>query len=106
MSQTCNGCDDNLAVMPIAQHEKDQNRLMEIIKWLVAVIALLIVLLVGSNVGWLIYESSFETVESIVEEYQVEQNAESGNNNSIINGGEIANGETDDKVQENNNTNP
>lgn len=106
MSQTCNGCGEGLAVMPIAQHEKDQNRLMKIIKWLVAVIALLIVLLVGSNVGWLIYESQFETVESIVEEYQVEQNAESGNNNSIINGGEIANGETDDKVQENNNTNP
>lgn len=106
MSQTCNGCSDNLAVMPIAQHEKDQNRLMKIIKWLVAVIALLIVLLVGSNIGWLIYESQFVTAESIVEEYQVEQNAESGNNNSIINGGEIANGETDDKVQENNNTNP
>jgi hypothetical protein len=92
--------------MPIAQHEKDQNRLMKIIKWLVAVVALLIVLLVGSNVGWLIYESQFETVESTVEEYEIEQNAESGNNNSIINGGEIVNGETDDKIQENNNQNP
>ena len=107
MSQTCNGCSDNLAVMPIAQHEKDQNRLMKIIKWLVAVIALLIVLLVGSNVGWLIYESQFETVESIVEEsYDIHQEAEGGNNNSIINGGEVVNGEADDKVQEeNNNTN-
>ena len=91
MSQTCNGCSDNLAVMPMAQHEKDQNRLMEIIKWLVAVIALLIVLLVGSNVGWLIYESQFEDF-SIVQE--VEQDAENGENHFI--GGDYI-GETESK---------
>jgi cell division septal protein FtsQ len=97
MEKSCNGCGTNesLAVMPIAQHEKDQNRLMKIIKWLVAVVALLIVLLVGSNVGWLIYESSFETVET-VEEYQVEQDGSI--NNSVINGGEIVNGETESNI--------
>lgn len=97
MEKTCNGCGTNepIAVMPIAQHEKDQNRLMKIIKWLVGVIALLIVLLVGSNVGWLIYESSFETIET-VEEYQVEQDGSI--NNSVINGGEIVNGETESIV--------
>jgi hypothetical protein len=100
MEKTCNGCGaDALAVMPIAQHEKDQNRLMKIIKWLVAVIALLIVLLVGSNIGWLVYENSFETVETI-EEYQVEQD---GNiNNSVINGGEIVNGETESNISQDN----
>lgn len=82
MEKTCNGCGaDALAVMPIAQHEKDQNRLMKIIKWLVAVIALLIVLLVGSNVGWLIYESQFETVETW--EQEVIQDAENGENHFI-----------------------
>ena len=82
MEKTCNGCGaDALAVMPIAQHEKDQNRLMKIIKWLVAVIALLIVLLVGSNVGWLIYESQFETVEAW--EQEVIQDAENGENHFI-----------------------
>lgn len=82
MEKTCNGCGaDALAVMPIAQHEKDQNRLMKIIKWLVVIIALLIVLLVGSNVGWLIYESSFETVETW--EQEVVQDAENGENHFI-----------------------
>ena len=62
MAKTCNGCNTNdMAVMPIAQHEKDQNRLMNIIKRLIAVIVILIVLLVGSNVGWLIIEKSLQT---------------------------------------------
>lgn len=92
MEKTCNGCGaDALAVMPIAQHEKDQNRLMKIIKWLVAVIALLIVLLVGSNIGWLIYESQFEDF-SIVQE--VEQDAENGENHFV--GGDYI-GETESK---------
>ena len=82
MSKTCNSCNtESMAMMPIAQHEKDQNRLMKIIKWLVAVIALLIVLLVGSNVGRLIYESSFETVETW--EQEVIQDAENGENHFI-----------------------
>ena len=93
MEKTCNGCGaDALAVMPIAEHEKDQNRLMKIIKWLVAVIALLIVLLVGSNVGWLIYESSFETVENTVEEDIVVDAGENGIANFIGNDGDIING--------------
>lgn len=110
MSKTCNNCGTNeeMAVMPIAQHEKDQNRLMSIIKSLIIVILVLIVLLVGSNIAWIIYESQFETVETITEEYyDVEQNADGGgDNNSIINGG-VINGEAEDKVhEENNNQNP
>ena len=92
MEKTCNGCGtDALAVMPIAQHEKDQNRLMKIIKWLVAVIALLIVLLVGSNVGWLIYESQFKTVETVEENIVVDAD-ENGIANYIGNDGDINNG--------------
>lgn len=99
MAKTCNSCKtDDMAVMPIAQHEKDQNRLMSIIKLLIAVMIILIVLLVGSNVGWLIYESQFETVETTTEEYRIDQDSESGNNNSVINGGEIVNGSANDKV--------
>lgn len=83
MSKICNNCGTNeeMALMPIAEHEKDQNRLMAIIKWLVAVIALLIVFLVGSNIGWLIYESQFETVETW--EQEVIQDAENGENHFI-----------------------
>lgn len=97
MSKTCNGCGTNndMAVMPIAQHEKDQNRLMGIIKWLIAVIVVLIVLLVGSNVGWLIYNSQFEVVEETATTI-TQDNAE-GYNNYIGNDGDIVNGEADDK---------
>ena len=94
MAKTCNSCNTNdMAVMPIAQHEKDQNRLMSIIKRLIAVIVTLIVLLVGTNVGWLIYEAQYEAVE----ETTITQENEDGYNNYIGNDGDIVNGETNDK---------
>lgn len=95
MAKTCNSCNTgDMAVMPIAQHEKDQNKLMSIIKWLIAVIVILIVLLVGSNVGWLIYNSQFEVVE---ESTTITQENEEGYNNYIGNDGDIVNGETNNK---------
>lgn len=95
MAKTCNNCGANdMAVMPIAQHEKDQSRLMGIIKWLIAVIVILVVLLVGSNVGWLIYSSQFEVVE---ENTTITQDNESGYNNYIGNDSDIVNGETNSK---------
>ena len=92
MAKTCNSCNTNdMAVMPIAQHEKDQNRLMSIIKRLIAVIVTLIVLLVGTNVGWLIYEAQYEAVE----ETTITQENEDGYNNYIGNDGDIVNGKAD-----------
>ena len=97
MSQVCNKCgsenamsNEQLAMRPIAQHEKDQNRLMEIIKSLVAIIVVLIVLLVG----WIIYESQFDVVE---ENTTITQDNENGYNNYIGNDGDINYGETDNK---------
>ena len=99
MAKTCNSCNTNdMAVMPIAQHEKDQNRLMGIIKWLIAVIVILIVLLVGSNVAWLVYENSFEEVVT-TEEVIVDAD-DNGNANYIGQDGNIYNGE--DNSKENN----
>ena len=93
MAKTCNSCNTNdMAVMPIAQHEKDQNRLMGIIKSLIAVIVILIVLLVGSNIGWLVYEAQYETVE----ETTITQENEDGYNNYIGNDGDIYNGKDND----------
>ena len=95
MAKTCNSCNTNdMAVMPIAQHEKGQNRLMGIIKSLIAVIVILIVLLVGTNVGWLIYNSQFEVVE---ESTTITQENAEGYNNYIGNDGDIVNGETNNK---------
>ena len=89
----CNHCGTNNAPasVPFAVYESA----MAQIRRLVWVIVLLIMLLVGTNVGWMIYDNSFEDVNT-TEEYQIEQDAESGNNNSIINGGEIVNGEAND----------
>ena len=103
MSKTCNGCGEHKLPesVPYIVHESDMSRLERQLKRLWIVILVLIFMLVGSNCAWLWYESQFETVET-VEEYQIEQDAESGNNNSIINGGEIVNGETDSNLQKNN----
>lgn len=93
MAKNCSSCNtkDDIAVTPIAQHEKDQNRLMGIIKWLIAVILILIVLLVGSNVAWIVYENSFE---DYVITQDVEQDADNGTNNFV--GGDYY-GEAEDK---------
>ena len=103
MSKTCNGCGEHKLPesVPYIVHESDMSRLERQLKRLWIVILVLIFLLVGTNCAWLWYNSQFETVET-VEEYQIEQDAESGNNNSIIDGGEIVNGETDSNLQENN----
>lgn len=96
----CNNCgtDKAPASVPYVVHESTMARAERQIKSLVLVIVLLIVLLVGSNAGWLWYNSQFETVEetATTETYTVKQDTESGNNNSIINGGEVVNGEAND----------
>ena len=52
-------------------------------------VLVLIIMLVGTNGAWIWYEAQFETVKT-VEEYQIEQDADGGgNNNSIIDGGEV-----------------
>ena len=96
MPKTCNNCVEKTPTnVPYVVHESAMARAERQSKRLVAVIILLIVLLVGSNICWIAYENSFEDVIT-TEEYQIEQDAESGNNNSIINGGEVINGETND----------
>ena len=108
MAKTCNNCNtaENQNVnVPYVVHESAMARSERHNKRLWIVILVLIVALIGTNLAWIIYESQFETVETITEEYDIQQDAEGGNNNSIINGGSIVNGETEDKVQENNNQN-
>ena len=94
MAKTCNSCNTNdMAVMPIAQHEKDQNRLMGIIKWLIAVIVILIVLLVG----YIAFDKWRDSrYEDVVETEEIIVDAEdSGTANYIGNDGDIVNGEAD-----------
>lgn len=96
MAKTCNSCNTNdMAVMPIAQHEKDQNRLMGIIKSLIAVIVILLVLFVGYIAfdKWRDnqYEDVVETEEIIVDA------EDSGTANYIGNDGGIYNGKDNSK---------
>ena len=97
---TCKSKNHTTKTVPYLVYEAATARAERTAKRLCLIIVLLICMLVGTNVGWLIYESQFETVET-VEEYTIQQDAESGNINSIINGGEIINGETNDNLQEN-----
>lgn len=79
MTKKCNNCDNTdcgdvnkppLSV-PFVVHESMMARAERSAKRMWILVLVLILLLVGSNVGWLVYKSQFETVETI-EEYMVE----------------------------------
>lgn len=67
--------------IPYIAYEAAQSRLERIIKRLWITTIILIVLLVGSNIGWLIYESQFEYYEETVT-----QEAENESGDIIMNG--------------------
>ena len=93
MPKTCNNCgtEKTPATVPYVAHEFAMARAERQSKRLVAVIILLILLLVGSNIGWLLYESQFETVETTEEDIVVDA-GENGIANYIGNDGDITNG--------------
>ena len=77
---------DDTAVIPYYAHEGEMNRMERSNKRLWIVIIILIVALLGTNAGWLVYESQFveETVEMT---YSAEADE---NSNSVVNGeGEV-----------------
>lgn len=75
-------------LIPYIAYEAAQSRLERIIKRLWITTIILIVLLVASNVGWLIYESQFEY-------FEITQDSETGTNNYIGNDGDISYGTAD-----------
>lgn len=96
MSKKCDECkrcamndDMTNVIMSSADWQRNEQRHLRREKRFVAIIVLLIMLLVGSNIGWLVYESQYETIETITEEYQAEAN---DNGNAIINGDGSVNG--------------
>ena len=94
MSKTCNSCNTNdMAVMPIAQHEKDQQRLMSIIKKQFIAIIVLICLLFGSFGLFVWYESQFETIS-------YEQDGEGINNVNYGEQGDLNNGTESENQEE------
>ena len=95
MSKKCNNCgtDKTPANVPYVVHESAMARAERHIKALIWVIVLLIVLLVGTNAWWLIYNSQFEVVEETTD--TITQDNADGYNNYIGNDGDIVNGRTD-----------
>lgn len=75
--------------VPYITHEADMARMERTNFRLLVVILALIVLLVGTNIAWVIYESQFEDIVI------TQENAD-GYNNYIGNDGDIYNGETND----------
>lgn len=65
----CKSCKESRQTVPYIVHEADMARQERTIKrlWILAI--LLIVLLVGSNCAWLVYESQF-TDEVVTETYE------------------------------------
>lgn len=75
--------------IPYIAHESEMARLERVIKRMFILIIILILLLFGTNAGWLWYESQFEDVETTVT-----QELDSGKGgNAIINDGVHINGE-------------
>ena len=98
MSKKCDECkrcamndDMTNVVMSSADWQRNEQRHLRREKRFVAIIVLLIILLVGSNICWLVYESQYE----VVEETTITQENEDGYNNYIGNDGDIVSGETD-----------
>ena len=91
----CNHCgtNKNPASVPYVVHESAMARAERHTKALIWVIVLLIVLLVGTNTGWLIYNSQFEVVEETTT--TITQDNADGYNNYIGNDGDIVNGKAD-----------
>lgn len=78
-------------MIPYFCHEGDMARAERTIKRLWILCILLIILLVGTNTGWIYYESQMETVV-------VTQDNANGYNNFIGNDGDINYGKTNYKV--------
>ena len=70
--ETCKKVQNAPESVPYIVHESSMARMERQIKRLWIAVLLLIVLLVGTNGAWLWYNSQFETVETVMEEYRAD----------------------------------
>ncbi len=92
MAKTCNNCGDTKTPtsIPYAAHQGIVATMERVNKRLWITLVILVFLLVGSNIGWLVYESQFEEVAT-TEEVIVDAE-DDGIANYIGNDGDIVNG--------------
>ena len=89
--ETCAERKKQAEPVPFIAHESAMARLERTIKRLWILLIILVVLFVGSNVAWIVYESQWEVYETT----EVTQENESGYNSYIGNDGDIYNGKAD-----------
>ena len=102
MTDTLNEIKEQMQGISLVAYEASEERhtreKRNIVICFTCIIITLIIALIGTNLAWIMYESSMETVtetETVTTEtieFDVEQDNESGNNNFIGNDGEINNG--------------
>lgn len=85
--------EEQMVSIPYVVYESQQERSDKQQKRLFILCIILIAALIASNLGWVIYESQFETVEEDTSIVKVHQDADEGGNRSFI--GDYY-GETDD----------
>ena len=68
--ETCKKVQNEPENVPYIVHESSMARMERQIKRLWIAVLVLIVMLVGTNGAWLLYNSQFETVETVMQEYQ------------------------------------
>lgn len=78
--------------IPFVAYESSLARQERTIKRLFIIIILLIFFLVGTNIGWLVYESQFEYVEK----NEITQDIDTGNGDTVVAGiGDVSIGESE-----------
>lgn len=75
---------NNNQMIPYMSHEADMARMERANKRLWILLIILAFFLVGTNAAWIIYESQFQTVDTISQE--VEQEADGNGNNLFVGG--------------------
>ena len=83
-TKECNSCNTAVQTIPYIVHEQEMAHRERTERRLWITIILLIILLVGSNAGWIYYESQFEDVVTTTT-YTYEADASDGGN-AIANG--------------------
>ena len=92
--ETCKKVKSAPENVPYIVHESSMARMERHIKRLWVAVIVSVCLLFASNVGWMIYESQFET-------FYYEQDGEGINNVNIVEQGDLSNGaESENQAQE------
>lgn len=101
----CKACKEarlKIEPVPYIVHEAALARLERVIRRLWILLIILLLLFVGTNAGWIYYESQFEIVETTTTD--IDQFTRDGGNNFIV-GGDFG-GETDGQDYDYTDTNP